>query len=155
MEKKGSPKGTGISDSTGKTVKVRHAIDADRAFIEQELKKSGIDAGTLDYGEFVVATEDGNIAGFGRLRKTGKFYQIGCVVVVEKKRSRGIGALIVKHLLDFAEVDMVYVLTDLVDYFRKLGFVEMKEGSKELFDALDEECRVKGMPNTVIMVHGK
>jgi len=155
METKGSPKDTGISDITGKAVKVRHAIESDMAFIEAELKKNGIDTANLDNGEFVVATENGNITGFGRLRKTGKFYQIGCVVVVEKKRGRGIGALIIKHLLDFAQVDMVYVLTDLVDYFRRLGFVEMKEGSKELFDALDEECRIKGKPNTVIMMHEK
>ncbi|MCL4475575.1 MAG: hypothetical protein M1508_05020 [Nitrospirae bacterium] len=87
MEKKGYPKVIGVSDITGKTVKVRHAIEADMAFIEEELKKNSIDTGKLDYGEFVVATEDGNIVGFGRLRKTGKFYQIGCVVVVEEKRS--------------------------------------------------------------------
>jgi N-acetylglutamate synthase-like GNAT family acetyltransferase len=155
MERKDSPRVTGMSDITGETVKIRHAIEADMAFIEEELGKSGIDAETLDYGEFVVATEEGNIVGFGRLRKTGKFYQIGCVAVVEERRSRGIGALIVKHLLDFAQVDMVYVLTDLVDYFKKMGFVEMKEGSKELFDALDEECKVRGKPNTVIMVHEK
>ncbi len=145
----------GISDEAGKTIHVRHAIGADMGFIKRELRKNNIDVENLNPDEFVVATEGGNIAGFGRLRKTGKFYQIGCVVVVEQKRSRGIGALIVKHLLDLAHVDMVYILTDLVDYFRKLGFEEMKEGSKELFDALDEECKVKGKPNTVIMMYGR
>jgi N-acetylglutamate synthase-like GNAT family acetyltransferase len=151
----GSSENTGMSGNPGKAVKVRDAIESDMAFIEAELKKNNIDAGTPDCREFVVATENGNISGFGRLRKTGKVYQIGCVVVVEKKRGLGMGALIIKHLLDRAEVDVVYVLTDLVDYFRKLGFVEMKEGSKELFDAMDEECRVKGKPDSVIMVHGK
>ncbi len=155
MERKGSAKLTGIPDTAAKALNVRHATEADMGFIKRELKKNNIDTENLDHNEFVVATEGGTIAGFGRLRKTGTFYQIGCVAVVEQKRSRGIGALIVKHLLDLAHVDMVYVLTDLVDYFRKLGFEEMKEGSKELFDALDEECKLKGKPNTVIMTYGK
>jgi N-acetylglutamate synthase-like GNAT family acetyltransferase len=50
-------------------------------------------------------------------------------------------------------VSLVYIVTDLVDYFEKLGFVEMKEGSKELLDALDEACKVKGKPHTVVMVY--
>jgi N-acetylglutamate synthase-like GNAT family acetyltransferase len=74
-------------------------------------------------------------------------------VVVEDKRRRGVGSLIVKHLLDFTPVSLVYIVTDLVDYFEKLGFVEMKEGSKELLDALDEACKVRGKPHTVLMVY--
>ncbi len=155
MEKKECPSTTGISDITGKMLKIRHATEADLPFIEAQLIKNNIDAENLDYKEFVVAVENGGIAGFGRLRKAGEFYQVGCVVVVEEKRSHGIGSLIVKHLLDFSPVSLVYIMTDLVDYFKKLGFVEMKEGSKELLDALDEACKVKAKPNTVIMVYEK
>ena len=155
MEKRESQKDTAAPEAAGKTIKVRQATAADMAFIKAHLEKNNMDAGDLAPDEFVVATQDGTIAGFGRMRKTGTFYQIGCVVVVEEKRSRGIGALIIQHLLDSAQVDLVYVLTDLVDYFTKRGFVEMKEGSKELFDALDEECKVKGKPNTTIMMYEK
>lgn len=155
MEKEESPKFTGISEITGKTIKVRHAAETDMVFIENQLKKNNMDTENLDYREFVVAAENGDIIGFGRLRKTGEFYQIGCVVVVEDKRRRGIGSLIVKHLIDFSPVSIVYIPTDLVDYFKKLGFVEMKEGSKELLDALDEACKVKGKPPSAIMVYEK
>ncbi len=155
MERKESPKVTGISDITGKQFRIRHATEADIAFIEDQLKKNNMDAENLVPEEFVVATEDGDIMGFGRLRKAGQFYQIGCVVVVEDKRRRGVGSLIIKHLLDFSPVTLVYIVTDLVDYFKKLGFVEMKEGSKELMDALDEACKVKSKPNTVIMLYEK
>ena len=155
MGKRESAKTTGMSEITGKTVKIRHATEADMAFIEEQLRKNNIDTGSLDHGEFVVAREDGDIVGFGRLRKISGFYQLGCVVVVEDRRHRGIGSLIVKHLMDFSSVNLVYVVTDVVDYFRGLGFVEMKEGSKELLDALDEACRLKGKPNTVLMVYEK
>ena len=148
-----SSKETRMSEITEKTMKVRHATHGDMGFIREELRKSNIDSENLDPREFVVAMEDGSVAGFGRLRKAGEAYQIGCVVVVEDKRRRGVGSLIVKHLLDFTPVSLVYIVTDLVDYFEKLGFVEMKEGSKELLDALDEACKVKGKPHTVVMVY--
>jgi N-acetylglutamate synthase-like GNAT family acetyltransferase len=153
MERRESPEETGRSDISGKTMKIRYATHGDMAFITEELRKNNIDSENLDPQEFVVATENGTIAGFGRLRRAGELYQIGCVVVVEDKRRRGVGSLIVKHLLDFTPVSLVYIVTDLVDYFEKLGFVEMKEGSKELLDALGEACKVKGKPHTVVMVY--
>ncbi|MCL5024708.1 MAG: GNAT family N-acetyltransferase [Nitrospirae bacterium] len=153
MEKKESAKVTGISDITGKTVKVRHATEADMASIEDQLRKNAMSAVNPDFREFVVAVEDGHIIGFGRLRKAGKFYQLGCVAVLEEMRNRGIGALIVRHLIESAPVSLVYIPVELEDYFAKLGFVRMKEGSKELYDALDEACGIAGRPNTIIMVY--
>jgi N-acetylglutamate synthase-like GNAT family acetyltransferase len=155
MEEKGTPKVTGVSDIRGKTVRIRHATEADMAFIEEQLEKNNMDTEDLNAGEFVVATEDGEITGFGRMRKTGQFYQVGCVVVVEERRSRGIGSLIVKHLMDLSPVTLAYIPAELEGYFTKLGFVKMQEGSKELLDALDEACKVKGRPNTAIMVYEK
>jgi N-acetylglutamate synthase-like GNAT family acetyltransferase len=155
MDTKEPSETAGGTEIVGKTVKILHATEADMAFIEEQLKTNDIDTGNLDYNEFVVARENGQIVGFGRLRKTGGVYQIGCVVVVEDKRHRGVGSLIVKHLLDVSSVNLVYIVTDLVDYFKSLGFEEMKEGSKELLDALDEACKVKGKPNTALMVYKK
>lgn len=140
-------------DLVGKTVRVRHASEGDLGFIAEELRRNHIQAGDLDVGEFVVAVEDGKIIGFGRLRRVGTFYQIGCIVVIEERRRRGIGSFIVQHLLETTPVQLVYIVTDLVDYFRGLGFFEMREVSKELLDSLDEACRLEGRPDTVIMVY--
>lgn len=152
MEKREDSEFTGLSQET-KATKIRRATEADLVFIERELRDSNIDTEHLDFREFVVAVEDGKFIGCGRLRKVGESYQIGCVVVTEDKRRLGIGSLIVKHLMDLSSVNLIYVVTDLVDYFKKLGFSEMKEGSKELLDALDEACKVKGKPNTVLLVY--
>jgi N-acetylglutamate synthase-like GNAT family acetyltransferase len=149
-----SPKVTGISDLTGKVVRVRHANEADMVFIEETMKKYGFDTENVHYSEFVVAAEDSKIVGFGRLKKTGSIYDVGCIVVIEGKRGRGIGQLIAKHLVDFETVDRVYVTTDRADYFRNLGFVEMADRSKEYMDALALVCRT-AEKNKILMSRGK
>jgi N-acetylglutamate synthase-like GNAT family acetyltransferase len=120
------PKTTGISDITGKTVKVRHATEADLFFIGQKMREHHFDTADLDYSEFVVATENSELIGFGRIRKTGAIYEVGCIIVVEEKKGKGIGKLILAHLLEFAPVRRVYAMTDWVEYFKGLGFSEMK-----------------------------
>ncbi|MBI5739712.1 MAG: GNAT family N-acetyltransferase [Nitrospirae bacterium] len=155
MRHKESPKVTGISGITGKMVKIRHATSMDMPLIEEKIRRYRLDATDLRYEEFVVAVEDGEFIGFGRLRKTGAMYEIGCVAVVEERRGKGIGASIIRHLLDYAPVDMVYVVTDMVSYFSRLGFTVMKEGAKQLYDSLDAACGVSGKKDMVVMVHEK
>ncbi len=154
MKESKSPKVTGISDLTGKVVRVRHANEADMVFIEETMKKYGFDTENVHYSEFVVAAEDGKIVGFARLKKTGSIYDVGCIVVIEGKRGRGIGQLIAKHLVDFEAVDRVYVTTDRADYFRNMGFVEMKDRPKEYMDALDLVCRT-GEKDKILMSREK
>ena len=141
-----------MRDESVGTIKVRPAQESDLPFIREELLRNSIDAENLDHREFLIASENGEIAGFGRLRQTGQFYQIGCVAVVEERRGQGVGSLIIKHLIENTPVKLFYIVTDLVEYFQRMGFVEMKESSKEFLDALDEACKVKGKPNTVVMV---
>jgi len=155
MENKESPKATGISELTGKVVRVRHATEADMVFVEETLKKYQFYAENPDYNDFVVATENGDIVGLGNMKKTGGIYAVGCIVVVEEKRGRGIGQLIAKHLVDYASVDRVYVMTDLADYFKKLGFVEMKDISKEYLAALDLICKTGEKTKKVLMSQEK
>jgi N-acetylglutamate synthase-like GNAT family acetyltransferase len=155
MEKEECPKGTGISDITGKIVKVRHATEADMGFIVEYSKKHGLDAENLSYKQFVVALENGYPVGFGRLKKTGEACEIGCVVVMDEKKNQGVDSLIIKHLIDFSPLKTVYVISDLVDYFKKLGFIEAKGESKELMNSLDKACRIGGKQNAILMVYRK
>lgn len=154
MDKGKLPKTTGISDITGKVVRVRHANEYDMDFIEEMLKKHNLDTDDLHYTQFVIATENGTPIGFGRLKKTGDVYEIACVIVHEEKRGQGIGSLIVKHLIDYSPLDIVYVVTDEVDYYKKLGFVEVQTKVKELENALIRACNVSAK-NPVIMSYEK
>ncbi len=150
-----SPKTTGISEITGKIITIRHANKWDMAFIREELKKYNLEAGRLYFSQFVVAVENGKIIGFGRLKKIGGAYEIGCVTVVEGRRRRGIGSSIIKHLIDYAPVKSVYAETGLKNYFGELGFIETKDAPRELLNRLGRMCKEKGKRDTVLMVHKK
>jgi N-acetylglutamate synthase-like GNAT family acetyltransferase len=124
-------------------------------FIVEYSKKHGLDTENLSYNQFVVAMENSHHVGFGRLKKTGEAYEIGCIMVIDEKKNQGVDSLIIKHLIDFSPVKTVYVISDLVDYFKKLGFVEAKGESKELMNSLDKACGIGGKQNAVLMVYKK
>ena len=158
MKQEKSPKDTGISEITGKTVRIRHATEGDMPFIEQSLKEHKLSTVDLDYREFVVADEESQIIGFGRLRQKCGICDIGCIVLIEEKKKQKIGSVIVRHLIAYAPVNRVYVMTDRVDFFSGLGFIKVKEGAKEYFDALGAagfECTGEGKRKPELMVYEK
>jgi N-acetylglutamate synthase-like GNAT family acetyltransferase len=155
MQTRQLSKETGISAITGKSVEIRHATGPDMVFIEKSLKKRGIAVMDLLAFQFVVAAEDSDIIGFGGLRRKGNVCDIACAVVVEKRRNRGIGTAIVKHLVEYAPVDRVFVTTDYVEYFKELGFAETNRGPGELGCVLDVECGPPGKRAPVLMVYEK
>jgi N-acetylglutamate synthase-like GNAT family acetyltransferase len=77
------------------------------------------------------------------------------VVVAEKRRNRGLGTAIVKHLIEYSPVDKVYIATDVVDYFLKSGFTETSTVPEELGRVLDIECSVRGKRGSVLMTYEK
>src|SRR4030042_805380 len=101
MGKRESPKKTGISEITGKVINIRHAIVNDIYFIENILQKHHFDITDLDYRQFVVALEDTKPIGIGRLKKTGRICEIGCVLLIEEQKRRGIADIIMKTLRRF------------------------------------------------------
>lgn len=124
-------KKTGISAITGKTVVIRHATEWDMVFTEENLKKNDLDTTGLQAYQFAVAAEKSDLIGFGGLRKTGDVYDIGCVVVAEKRRNRG-GRHRDREAFDrILAADKVYVATNVVDYFLKPGFTETSTNAGE------------------------
>ncbi len=155
MGEQKSSKSTGISGITGKVVQVRHANEGDMVFIKDSLKRHHWDTLDVDNARFVVAVENGDLLGFGGLTLTGEAGEINCIVVMEEKRKKGIGALIVEHLIEHAPVEKLYTLTDAAEYFRALGFAETKEGPQDLLNSLAAACKVPGRESTVLMVRRK
>jgi N-acetylglutamate synthase-like GNAT family acetyltransferase len=133
-----------------KIVKIRHATEVDTFLIEEMLKKHHLDTSELDYNQFVIATENGDTVGIGRLKKIGKVQEIGCITIIEQRV--GIGKIIAKHLLHATPVKLLYVGEDKKDYFKELGFKEMKEGAKELYEEIDKHCK-GALTNALIMVY--
>jgi hypothetical protein len=62
--------------------------------------------------------------------------------------------LIVKHLIYYTSVNIVYAVTDKVDYYKKLGFVEVQTKVKELENSLVNACRMSNK-KLIIMLYEK
>jgi N-acetylglutamate synthase-like GNAT family acetyltransferase len=109
-------------------MKVRSARNSDLPAVEELLGASElpIDGVRDHFANFVVAEEEGTIAGAVGLEKYGTVALLRSAVVSPRYRSGGIGRRLVEQLLERAEeagVDEVYLLTTTAeDYFPKFGF---------------------------------
>ncbi|MEK6657570.1 MAG: GNAT family N-acetyltransferase [Nitrospirota bacterium] len=137
------------------SVKIRKASPEDMPFIRECAVKFRLDDEDMDYRQFVVAVDEDDIAGFGRIRPHKEVYELGCVGVVEHKRNHGIGNMIVKHLINIFPSNDVYITTDLIDYFERLGFKRIEYGPKELVEKLLRVCKSKCREGAVVMVYRK
>jgi amino-acid N-acetyltransferase len=77
--------------------------------------------------DFIVALNGSAVVGCGALHRAGGgLAEIRSLVVADSMRDRGIGAGIVRALVDQARrssVKRLFVLTDQVDFFLRAGFV--------------------------------
>ncbi len=124
-------------------------------FIKACVEKFRLDDEDMDYRQFVVAVEDKEIVGFGRIRPHKGVYELGCVGVVEHKRNHGIGKMIIKYLINIFPSNDVYITTDLIDYFERLGFKRIEHGPKELEEKLKRVCKLKCREGAAVMVYSK
>ena len=134
---------------------MRPASSDDLPFIKECIERFRLDDEDLDYRQFVVAVEENEIIGFGRIRPHKEVYELGCVGVVEQRRNQGIGKMIVKYLIDKFPINEVYITTDLIDYFERFGFKRIKQGPKELVEKLQRVCKSKCREGAVVMVYKK
>jgi N-acetylglutamate synthase-like GNAT family acetyltransferase len=123
---------TGVSEITGNIVRISHASEADMGVIKEAMEREGLDTIDLRPEEFVIAMENGQLVGFGRIRKSGDIGAMGCAVLAEGEKKHGIGHLIADHLVRYASVDKIYVMADQADYFRRLGFQETDPSDRKV-----------------------
>ena len=154
MDKNKSPKDTGVSDITGKIVRIKHANEYETVFVEEMLRKHHLNTDGLHYTECVIATENNNPIGCGRLRRIGDGDETACVLVAEEQEERGIGSLIVKHLIDYSQFKKIYAVSDDVDSYEKLGFAQVKTGGRQIENSLVNVCGTD-KKDAVIMLYEK
>lgn len=80
--------------------------------------------------EFRVAEVDGEIAGFGALHVMWEnLAEVRTLAVSKDFKSKGVGSIVLRHLLDDAReigVDRVFCLTFEVEFFTRHGFMEIE-----------------------------
>lgn len=132
---------------------VRPAEYEDMPFIKECIERFRLDDENLDYRQFIVTVEGSELVGFGRIRPHKELYELGSVGVVEQRRSQGIGRMIVKYLIDKFPTNNVYITTDLIKYFERLGFRKIEPGPKELIEKLQRVCKSKCREGAVVMLY--
>jgi N-acetylglutamate synthase-like GNAT family acetyltransferase len=134
-----NPRLTGISSITGKTVYIRHATERDVVNMQDHLKRYGQEGQSLAQSDVVVAAEEDRIIGFAILEKAHGV-EADCVTVIEEARRRGIGAPIVRHLMEYAQATIVYS-AGMPRYFTKLGFTKTNAIRRKHADIAAHMCR--------------
>jgi len=137
------------------TANIRPASPDDMPFIKEYIEKFRLDDEAMDYRQFVVAIEENEIVGFGRIRPYKEVYELGCIGVVENKREHGIGKIIINYLINIFPTDDVYITTDIPEYFERFGFKKIDSGPKELVEKLKRVCRSKCREGAVVLVYTK
>ena len=109
-------------------MQIRSATSSDLSAVERLLAGSDLPtAGVRDnFSSFVVADDDGSIAGAIGLEKYGSAALLRSAVVATDHRGSGVGRRLVEQLLERAEeagIDELYLLTTTAEkYFPKFGF---------------------------------
>lgn len=110
----------------------------DLPLIESEVARMRLDGEDLRVEQFVVALEDGQVVGFGRIRPHGDgVFELGSVGVLEGARRRGVGRALVQELMNRFPTEEIYLATDLVEYFMRFGFTPTAVAPRAITARLD------------------
>ena len=131
---------------------IRKASPEDMPFIGEHLTRFMLDDEDLDHRQFVVAIEGQKLVGFGRIIPHKRVYELGGIGVIEDKRNRGIGTMIVEYLKRIFPSDDVYIITDIPGYFERLGFAKAQNPPEELLTKIERVCRTKCHRDGVVML---
>jgi amino-acid N-acetyltransferase len=109
-------------------MRIRNATNADLTAVEGLLSSSDLplDGVRENFSSFVVAEDDGEIAGAIGLEEFGAVALLRSAVVAPEHRGSGVGRRLVERLLEGAEeagIEELYLLTTTAEqYFPRFGF---------------------------------
>ena len=101
---------------------LRKAFDSDIKKIKPHAERFNLDTEGLEPLNLYIAEKNGNLAGFGRYKNYGDFYEISTLGVLENFRNLGLGKMMVKKLTDSAPSKKIWLTTIIPVYFEKFGF---------------------------------
>jgi amino-acid N-acetyltransferase len=138
-------------------MQIRGATNSDLAAVEKLLRASDLptDGVRDNFSSFVVADDDGAIAGAIGLEKYGSVALLRSAVVSPDHRGSGVGRKLVEQLLERAEeagVDELYLLTTTAEqYFPRFGFTRTTRAAVP--DAVKASAEFRGAcPDTAVVM---
>ena len=138
-------------------MKIRRAKSSDLSAVESLLTASDLptDGVRDNFSAFVVADDNGAIAGAIGLEKYGSVALLRSAVVAPDHRGTGVGRKLVEQLLERAEeagVDELYLLTTTAEkYFPRFGFTRTTRATVP--EAVKASAEFRGAcPDTAIVM---
>jgi amino-acid N-acetyltransferase len=138
-------------------MRIRNATNADLSAVESLLSASDLplDGVRDNFSSFIVAEDEGKIAGAIGLEEFGSTALLRSAVVSAEHRGNGIGRRLVERLLDHAEdagIDELYLLTTTAEkYFPRFGFTPTTRSAVP--DALKASAEFQGAcPDTAVVM---
>ena len=138
-------------------MRIRNATGADLTAVERLLSASALplDGVKDNFSNFVVAEDDGEIAGAIGLEEFGAVALLRSAVVSPEHRGSGVGRRLVERLLEGAEVagiEELYLLTTTAEkYFPRFGFTRTPRSAVP--DAVKASAEFQGAcPDTAVVM---
>jgi amino-acid N-acetyltransferase len=138
-------------------MQIRNATSADLTAVERLLSASDLPLNGVkdNFSSFVVAEDDGEIAGAIGLEEFGAVALLRSAVVSPEHRGIGIGRRLVERLLEGAEVagiEELYLLTTTAEkYFPRFGFTRTTRSAVP--DAVKASAEFQGAcPDTAVVM---
>jgi N-acetylglutamate synthase-like GNAT family acetyltransferase len=103
---------------------IRPATQVDQETIRRLIKEAGINRMSLNWPNFVVAEDGGEVVGIGQVKTHGDgSRELASIAVIPARQSQGIGSAIIKTLLA-REHGIVYLTCrrELQGYYERFGF---------------------------------
>ena len=95
-----------------------------------------MDNRNLFKNQFLVAKQNNQLLGFGRIRKHNGCDEFCSLGVIEENRFNGIAKLLIEARIKIA-TQPIYLVCITPKYFEKLGFIVVDEFPDEMLDKLN------------------
>lgn len=101
--------------------------------------------------QFLVARQEDQTVGFGRIREYAHCSELCSLGVIEPERNKGIGSLLVKSLIQKTTLPL-YLVCIIPDFFKPFGFIETNDYPLELQHKLDYCTSELVVPETYVVM---
>ncbi len=105
---------------------IRQATAADQSTINHIIRDAGINRMSLDWKRFIVAEDDGRVAGVGQIKPHGDgSRELASIAVIPERQGQGIGSEIIRTLVARDTEHGTLYLTcrqQLETYYARFGF---------------------------------
>tara|TARA_R110002050_G_scaffold252628_2_gene390868 strand:+ start:33 stop:449 length:417 start_codon:yes stop_codon:yes gene_type:complete len=134
-------------------MEIRKLSESEFEQVKLAAKGMALDTTNLINNQFIGAFSSCGLAGFVRVKTTGKFSELATLGVIKEFRNQGVSSLMVNHLkTKYSEIHLVTVIPM---HFEKLGFKKLEEVPKEMVAKFENAAYWHGYGDPVVMKWGQ